>query len=275
LYFGAIRKIPNIVTCHDLLAVRASRGEIPGWKVSRTGTIYQQMVLRHVARFQRIISVSETTKRDLIRLAGVAETRTEVIPTAMLDLSSVIDNSKTEQVVRALGINSPYIMHSGNNSPYKNRSGAVSIYREFAQRAGAGAPRLLMTGKPIPPELLRSLPSDAYVVEKPTDEQVTALYSHAEALVFPSLFEGFGLPILEAQMRDCPVFASDRGPMNEIGGDAALYFDPSDEALAGKFIFDNWTAREEMRTRGRRNVLRFERACVLGQLTTAYERVLS
>jgi glycosyltransferase involved in cell wall biosynthesis len=104
-------------------------------------------------------------------------------------------------------------------------------------------------------EAVQALQEGAVVeLVRPTDSQVHALYSLAEALLFPSKVEGFGLPILEAQACGCPVFASDRAPLPEVGGNGAVYFDPDNPQSAATTILDAWSARPALIQRGEANV---------------------
>jgi glycosyltransferase involved in cell wall biosynthesis len=88
-------------------------------------------------------------------------------------------------------------------------------------------------------------------------EDLCGLYSGASALLFPSLCEGFGWPIIEAQACGCPVFTSNRPPMTEVGGDGAVYIDPEDPIEAAKIILENLPHAEGMREAGFANLRRF------------------
>ena len=94
---------------------------------------------------------------------------------------------------------------------------------------------------------------------EPTDEELGVLYSGALALLFPSLQEGFGWPILEAQSCGCPVITSNRAPLTEVAGEAALLIDPENEAAAAELIAARLDSLAELREAGFENLKRFDR----------------
>jgi glycosyltransferase involved in cell wall biosynthesis len=147
-----------------------------------------------------------------------------------------------------------FILNVGGGQWYKNRRGLLDIYAEL-RRALQPPPRLLMVGKPLAPDLtahLRTLNlgDDVLHVSSISEPQLQALYSLAEALLFPSWHEGFGWPVAEAQSCGCPVFTSDRAPMTEVGGDAAVYIDPAKSQDAAQRIAAAWPVRAELAQRG-------------------------
>jgi glycosyltransferase involved in cell wall biosynthesis len=101
------------------------------------------------------------------------------------------------------------------------------------------------------------------------------LYSHAAGLIFPSLQEGFGWPILEAQACGCPVFTSNRAPMTEVGGDAAVYFDPTNPQAAAQVIAAAMNRRNEIKMLGLRNVSRFSAEAMLDGYLASYQKALA
>ncbi|HXP34188.1 MAG TPA: glycosyltransferase, partial [Chthoniobacterales bacterium] len=126
----------------------------------------------------------------------------------------------------------PFILHVGSNLRRKNRDGALRI---FALCKGKWNARLVFVGDMLTPELLslaESLGISDRVTQVPdaSAELLEALYNRAVALLYPSRFEGFGWPIIEAQACGCPVVCSNSGPLPEAAGDAGLFHDPDDEA---------------------------------------------
>jgi glycosyltransferase involved in cell wall biosynthesis len=128
--------------------------------------------------------------------------------------------------------------------------------------AGTPAPRLVMAGYTLTQEM-RNYIADHMLTDSvieafnPTSEELRSLYTGAAALLFPSLYEGFGWPLIEAQSCGCPVITSNRPPMTEVAGDAALYIDPADEPGAGARIADGFDRLPLLREAGFRNVQRF------------------
>jgi glycosyltransferase involved in cell wall biosynthesis len=143
--------------------------------------------------------------------------------------------------LEALGLSQdrPFILHVGGNQWYKNRAGVLKIFALLRERV----PNLLlvMAGKPWTVEmreLARELGLENSTVERTgvSEQDLRALYSSAETLLFPSLAEGFGWPVAEAQACGCPVVTSNRAPMTEVGGLAATYIDPLDHESAAMAV---------------------------------------
>jgi glycosyltransferase involved in cell wall biosynthesis len=256
IWLRALRDRRHLVTCHDMLSIRAARGEMPGWSVGRTGKLLQSAIFANLAKAQNVAFDSKATQSDFLRLTGRST------GTSMVEIGLFRDLERMEagEARRAIGeLTSqplePFILHLGGNQPYKNRLGLIQIYRELIRVMGSDCPRLAMAGIPPSPEIIEAageLIEQGRIVpiHLPTDQQINALYSLAEALVFPSLYEGFGMPIIEAQTCGCPVFTSGRAPLSDLGGDCAVYFDPDNPASAAETIGGNWGRRSEMSQAG-------------------------
>jgi glycosyltransferase involved in cell wall biosynthesis len=168
-------------------------------------------------------------------------------------------------------LRAPYLLHIGGDQWYKNRIGVARIFAGLASRQPDSV--LVFAGKPLPDDI-RSFISEQNLgnrvvhIPSPTEEDLRALYNAAYALLFPSLYEGFGWPILEAQVCGCPVITSDRPPMTEVGGDAALYVDPNDLSATVERIIEHWSMLPALSAAGFRNAARFDGR----RMTTAYER---
>jgi glycosyltransferase involved in cell wall biosynthesis len=106
------------------------------------------------------------------------------------------------------------------------------------------------------------------------DEDLRALYSGAVALVFPSIHEGFGWPVIEAQACGCPVFASNRPPLPEVGGAGAFYFDPEDPGGAAAVIAAGLDRLDALRAAGLENVQRYSAEAMAGAYIRIYRRLL-
>lgn len=240
-YTRYLREVPHLVTCHDMLAVRSALGEIPQNPTRWSGRILQKFVLRGLEAARVIACDSEATRRDVARLAKGADSRSTVTTIGLnAPFHPVPEEEARAHVVALMRANGTpvaddarYIVHVGGDQWYKNRNGVVDVFCELRRSSDQADLRLMMVGKPLTPKL-RTLIDDSglrdRVVELPgvSHRDLCALYSAAELLLFPSLQEGFGWPIIEAQACGCRVVTTDRSPMNEIGGDAAAYLDPED-----------------------------------------------
>ena len=245
MYVPRVVGKPNIVTCHDVIAIQAGLGMIPGWNVGWTGRVFQRLISKGLDRTDEIACVSHLTRRHLLELRLAEERRVGVVLNGLNAAFAPVAPEVAAPVIRKVGLGPQdrYVMHIGADMPRKNRITILKAFIALQRRAIASgrppvADKLLIVGPPLAPpldELARaSGVADQIVMAKNVShEDLCALYSQATALLFPSLQEGFGWPIIEAQACGCPVFTSDVAPMNEIGGEAAVYVQPEDaEGLA-------------------------------------------
>jgi glycosyltransferase involved in cell wall biosynthesis len=214
----AIRDTPHLITCHDLLAVRSALGEFPQNPVRWSGKLLQQTILNGLRGTGAIVADSRATMRDLARLLGRDESAIPVIHPGV--------HPAYRPKVLAPGEAPPgngYLLHVGGDQWYKNREGLVRIYSEIRNRLGDKAPDLVVVG----PRLETVVPG-IRIAGGISDEGLRDLYAGARLLLFPSFAEGYGWPVLEAMACGCPVIATGKTPMTEIGGEVAVYFDDPD-----------------------------------------------
>lgn len=214
---------PQVVVIHDLLPLFFP-GEHP-----RQRAYFRHVLPRALRRAERIVAASENTQRDLVLHYGLAPERIVVIHLG-------VDASRFKPGPREAPA-APYILAVGNQYPYKNLSRLLDA---FASLVRQGFPQqLLIAGGeeggsgPSLRNKARELGLSAKVrfAGYVPAEQLPELYASADLFVFPSLYEGFGLPALEAMACGCPVAASNSSSLPEVCSDAARYFDPLD---AGK-----------------------------------------
>ncbi len=172
-----------------------------------------------------IICISESTKKDLLELYDIPESRIRVI---------YHGNSLTAEPGENI-TGKPYILYVGDRRAYKNFeimlkvfSGFENLKKDFNLICFGGGKFTSAEQKKINGYGL----SDIIRQDSGTDERLATYYKYAEAFVYPSFYEGFGIPLLEAMQYDCPIIASDTNSLREVGGNAAIYFEPnSDESL--------------------------------------------
>ncbi|MEA3213384.1 MAG: hypothetical protein QOE70_6441 [Chthoniobacter sp.] len=284
-YSRYLRDVPHLVSCHDLLAIRSALGEIPTSRPGWTGRAYQWLILRGLQRAAHVVCISEQTRTELLRISGLPPQRTAVIPMGLnLPYSPTPLPERRDRLAKLLGDpETRYLLHLGGNQWYKNRMGLLKIYAAL-RKTGAATPKLVLAGKPFCPEMhafLQSHPEIAGNVIPVIDvaaEDLRALYSGAELLLFPSLAEGFGWPIIEAQACGCRVAASDRAPLTEVGGEAAIYLDPEHPAAAALVVRSLLTeSRADSRQRirqGFENAERFSTGRMIRGYLAAYRSLL-
>lgn len=281
LYAKHLRNKPHVVTCHDLIVAKAARGEIENWPLSGMAIKYQKAILEGLREAQHVVAVSELTQRDLFRLTSRPPETTSLIYNGFYRQLSAMDTSTAQAIASKLGvpIGQPWILHVGGNQPNKNKPGVVIIFAELIKMHRFNNLHLVLAGSP-PTEELQSiisshLPKDrVHSVERPSDHDLIALYTLASALLFPSLYEGFGLPIIEAQACGTPVITSNRQPMTEAGGEAAIYVNPEDPASAAKKIDEQWTHLNDYANKGLVNIERFDSAIMCRRYLEVYQKVI-
>lgn len=279
-YTRDLADIPNVVTCHDVLAIRSALGEIPENKVSATGRRLQGMILNGLKSAQFVVCVSSISREEMLRVTGRPLESSEVVHLSLSYPYSPMPAEQALERLDALGYDArlPFFLHVGGPSWYKNRLGLLQIFHRLQQLPTPEPVRLLLVSSDVEPEI-RSYITASGLDDKVTrlsglsNEDLRAVYSLAEALIFPSVQEGFGWPILEAQASGCPVFATNREPMTEIGGTAAIYFDPADTGGAAEIIAAAMPNRSQIRARGLENLRRFSVQQMVDGYLHAYDLV--
>jgi glycosyltransferase involved in cell wall biosynthesis len=218
----------------------------------------------------------------MLRVTGRPAARSEVIYNSLGYAYAPMPRELALKRVDALGYDArtPFFLHVGGATWYKNRLGLMRIFACLRRLPAYGGARLLLVGGAFEDEVERSiaeagLQSQVTRLSGLANEDLRALYSLAEAFLFPSLQEGFGWPVIEAQACGCPVFATNREPMTEIGGDAAIYFDPMDAPGAARIIAEALAQRAEICNKGLDNVKRFSVDTMVDGLLHAYAHVIA
>lgn len=227
---------------------------------------------RAIRQASEIVAVSEATRRDLLELYPVDQERVTVIHHGIdADRFRPAPPGEVERVRRRHGIDGPYVLFLGGLEPRKNLPGLV---RGWARLPDELRPGLVVAGASVPwnPEGPSELERALAALPSAARERVTltgyvghrdkvALLTGARALAFPSLYEGFGFPILEAMALGTPVVTSDVSSMPEVAGEAAVLIDPrSEEAIAeglGQVLADEGLAAR-LREAGRDRVRGFD-----------------
>lgn len=226
---------PHVVHAHDLLALRSALGDIPENPTSATGKVYQRYIRQGFQQARRFIAISKRTQDDLIHFAGIPRDRISVVYNDLNHRFAPMPDEEAHAVLTRANLpadKDSMLLHVGGGQWYKNRLGIVSLYAAYARRcAQAGNPPLPLVMVGPPPSgaplqaALASLSAGAQVIFRQGLDQPTlvAAYTQAAAFLFPSLAEGFGWPIVEAQACGTLTLTTDEAPMSEVGGPSAFY----------------------------------------------------
>jgi glycosyltransferase involved in cell wall biosynthesis len=253
-YVRALGRTPHLVTCHDMLAIRSGLGQVPENPTGWSGRILQRYILSGLKAARNIACVSGNSRRELLEVTGLPESTAHVVynglnypyspmpdPEASARMARLLDAARVDRPDDKLP---SFIFHVGGNQWYKNRLGVLRAYQHMVSgwNSSQPLPLLVMAGKPFP-EALKNFVAEHQLqdrvvsIQGADNEDLRALFSKAELMVFPSLAEGFGWPIIEAQACGCRVVTMDLAPMNEISSDAALLCDVNDiSALTARIM---------------------------------------
>lgn len=237
----------HVVHCHDFLALKSALGTIPENPTSFTGKQYQNFIRNGFSKGKYFISISKKTQHDLHALHQGKIVSSVVcyngLNRSFHPLSPIASRNLLETKLN-IPLSNGYIMHIGGNQYYKNRMGVIAIYEAWRSKYNSKTPLVLIGEAPSDElALLREqslFKKEIHFVTDSSDEDVNNAYSGASCLLFPSLDEGFGWPIIEAMASGCPVITTNKAPMNEVGGNAAYYIDkkPTDVSHLEKWKKD-------------------------------------
>ena len=276
-YTQHLGKRRALVTCHDLLAVRGALGEDTDCPASLTGRVLQRWILDGLRHARTVACVSSYTRGDVERLIGGGP-RVRVVPNGLNHTYRRLDeNEAFARLSRIPGFDArtPYVFHVGSSQRRKNREGVIRVFSRIKQTFRGPlvfAGQTLSAGQS---DLVQSLGLAERVIHVggPDNEILEALYNRAHALLFPSRFEGFGWPIIEAQACGCPVVCSDRCSFPEVCGEAGLLRDVDDEAgfAADLLRLIEPHERKIFIERGLENARRFTADAMLDSYCQLYE----
>ncbi|HKK17802.1 MAG TPA: glycosyltransferase family 1 protein [Opitutales bacterium] len=270
IYTSVLGRTPHLLTCHDLLAVRSALGEIPANRPKWTGRQQQRMILKGLKQSRTIVSVSEATRRDVDRLVGDRRDWQYLVPNSLDDdfieeARSAIGEDPGPLPLAGYTEGMRYIIHVGGEKWYKNRKAVLRIFAQLQENANCL--RLVVVGPRFSdPDLeatgCRELKDKIHYLRDVSDGDLRALYKRAEMLLFPSLMEGFGWPILEAQACGCPVATLAIEPMSSLNAlpELCVHADTSDPNGITRFAEvcqHQLTAGEDEKTEQKQKIKNF------------------
>jgi len=217
----------RVLSIHDLCFLRH-----PEWASPKIVGPFQRTIRKHAHEADTVIACSESTKREIIELLELPEERIRMIHDAADVLFQPVHHDVArKQVADTLNISFPYMLFVGTREPRKNLGTLLEAFAKadiphhLVIAGGSGWNSSDLQEQVVRLHLQEKVHFTGYINDRVL---FPALYSAATAFVFPSWYEGFGLPVLEAMACGCPVIVSNTTSMPEVGGDAALYAAPED-----------------------------------------------
>lgn len=221
-------RCPLVLTVHDISYV-----DHPEWFSARDVHMLSLTVPWSMRRADRVITVSEVCRAEIIHRYHLPENKVTCIHNAAGPAGQPIDQAEAVSIVRALGIDPAqrYVLAVGNLQPRKNLTRLINAYRNMLG-VGIDANLVIVGPEHYRAQLVKAAAGDPTgrikLTGYLTHRQLAACYACAAVFAFPSLYEGFGIPALEAMCHGVPVVCSRAGALPEVCGDAAYYFDPED-----------------------------------------------
>jgi len=271
-----LHSVPTVLTVHDLIFRHLPQHHKPlnRWYLNLTMPLYCR-------RADHIIAISERTKRDLVAAYGLPPEKVSVVYEAADPRFRPQSAAALAAVRTRYGLPERYLLFVGTIEPRKNLRRLLVAFESLYAEGLTGA--LVIVGRrgwlydDFFAALERSPARDAVIFPGyAPDEDLPAIYAGAQALVLPSLYEGFGLPVLEAMACGTPVATSSTSSIPEVGGEAALYFDPTDvEQIVEttRRLLRDAALREEVRARGLAQSVRFSWERAAQETSDVYNRL--
>ena len=207
---------PIVMTVHDICYLAH-----PEWYPYKKGVVRLAYYRACLQRADRIVVPSRFSKQEIVRFFPALEDRIRIVPMGVSDFFSPAPDLARE-VTRELKLPSRFILHVGDLHSRRN----LSLLKRAAEQVGFP---LVLVGRPLEKD---SIPGGSLLFTDISMDVLKGIYSAATLFAYPSLYEGFGLPLLEAMACGVPVVASNRASLPEVCGGAAILVEPDQEALA-------------------------------------------
>jgi glycosyltransferase involved in cell wall biosynthesis len=270
--------VPTVLTVHDLIFHRYPQHHkrLNYWYLNAAMPLYCR-------RASAIIAVSQATKEDLVQLYKLDPAKITVVHEAAASHFAPASPAQIASARARYGLPDRYVLHVGTIEPRKNLDRLLEAVQRL--RAGGESVQLVIVGSKgwLYQSFFQRLEELALgdAVRLPgyvPDADLPAVYSGAGLVAVPSLYEGFGLPVLEAMACGVPVVCSNSSSLPEVGGDAARYFEPTDVAAMADAIQTVWrdqTLRGQMRQDGLARAARFSWARAAEETLAVYNQVIT
>ena len=279
VYATMLKNSRVVVTCNDMVAVRGALGEVPDCPASFFGKLLQSWICRGLERATRVACISQATYDDAKRILKSEKNLCVILDALNYPFAPLAADEVIRRLASLPEVQGPFILHVGSSLMRKNREGVLRI---FAKAAEGTDMQLVFAGEALHAgqiQLARELGVHGRIVQvvKPDVEMIEALYNRAVALLFPSRYEGFGWPPIEAQACGCPVVGSNIPPLVEVLRETAELRPVEDEAgmaAAVRRLAIDPEYREQLRQRGFENIRsRFQVSRMMDEYVALYREL--
>jgi glycosyltransferase involved in cell wall biosynthesis len=264
----------TIIVCHDILPKLLATGEIEGPKPSRLGEWLFSRNLEAMRRADLVICVSDNTRRELVERLGVTADRALTIhnPNLLAMDSSIFQGDAIRPELRSLlDSGRPIILGVGGGKFVKNAKAFPEVVERLRRDHGLDVHAAIVGRRDFPAS---NVDDRLHFFGQANGAELRALYRSAAALYFPSLYEGFGLPIIEAQSLGLPIVSSDRGSLPEVVGAGGKIVGVHDHEAAAQALADiigSKSVADTLRQAGLDNVERFAPATIRDRYISAFQ----
>ncbi|MEO0787222.1 MAG: glycosyltransferase family 1 protein [Bacteroidota bacterium] len=255
-YCSLRSQVPTVMVTHDLAFLHYP-DQVPAWALR----YYRKWTPKFLDRAEHVVTVSEFVKQDILNSYSIGDDKISVSCNGVREIFKPLSEDEIEKVRQRNSNGKPYFFYLGSVHPRKNLTRLIKAYSRF--RASGGPDYPLLLGGRLAWQLSEvqtaheqsDYRSDIQFLDYLPTPEAARLLAASQALVYPSLSEGFGVPVLEAMQVDVPVITSNVTSLPEVAGDAAILIDPtSEEQLAQALlqISQNAELRNQMIERGRK-----------------------
>jgi glycosyltransferase involved in cell wall biosynthesis len=282
---NTLPKKRTVVTCHDVTPLVAARGELGSLKISIKSRSHFKYKIKRISEAAHVVADSENTRKDIVRFGICPAMNISVIYPGLTHPYCPLPNEERAHLRRVNDIeNDIVLLHVGSSIFYKNVEMILEALQLLRDAEKGRKFFFYKAGQPFSPaqnELIQRYGlSDRvrYLGSPSTFEEMLKVYNMADVLVFPSLYEGFGWPPLEAMACGVPVVSSSAGSLNEVVGDAALICDPVSSASIASQVMalsENDSLREELIRRGIARAGQFSWDVAAEKMLEVYRKVVS
>lgn len=273
------KQCPTVITVYDLAFLR-----LPDCYTYRNKLYLKTLLSKSIKEADAVIAISESTKKDILDNFGSSEKLHTVYGGVSLEFKRIDDHTVLEKVKRIYKIEGDFVLTASLITPRKNMVRLIRAFRSLRERSNYNYKLVIAGGKgwgweAVYKEAVDSgYENDIIFCGYVPDEHLIALYNLAKIFVYPSLYEGFGLPALEGMACGCPVITSRISSLPEVCADAALFVDPYDtEELSHSIekLLKDQLLRQTLILKGYQQANKFSWQRAAGETLAIYERVAS